>query len=134
MITLTLPWAVLVPDNAKTGVCRGKAILTARYRTAKRAATCLLRAQNGTATPRTTPTKVVVRVWFPDARKRDAGNLRKLVTDALQDAGVVVDDCLIHDERWIRAGIDRANPRADITVQNLDTRATLPLTPMGDPR
>jgi Holliday junction resolvase RusA-like endonuclease len=75
--------------------------------------------QNGTATAITAPVGLTVRVYFPDARKRDAGNLRKLVTDALQGAAVIADDCLIHDERWIRAGIDRQNPRAELTITPL---------------
>jgi Holliday junction resolvase RusA-like endonuclease len=92
MMTFILPWNVLVPDNAKTGVFRGKVILTSRYRTAKAKASTMLRIQARTPREWNQPCSLVARIFFPDARKRDAGNLRKLVTDACQAAGIVTDD------------------------------------------
>lgn len=122
MITLTLPWLALAQDNHRLTTNRktGRTFTTKRYRDAKDTAETLMRAQNGPASTITLPVKVEVRVWFPDARRRDVGNLRKCLTDAMQNAGIVADDCLIHDERWIRAGIDRAQPRAEITITPLD--------------
>lgn len=121
MMTLTLPWAALAQDNHRLTTSRqtGRTFTTARYRTAKSLAEALLMSQIGRAAPFTVPVQLVACVWVPDLRRRDVGNLRKLVTDALQNAGVVADDCLIHDERWIRAGIDRANPRAELTITPL---------------
>ena len=136
MMTFTLPWAALAQDNHRLTTNRktGRTFTTKRYRDAKETAETLLRAQDRFQSDRTDPVKVEVRVYFPDARRRDVGNLRKCLTDAMQNAGIVADDCLIHDERWIRAGIDRTRPRAEITVAPLPTGATLPLTPQGDPR
>jgi Holliday junction resolvase RusA-like endonuclease len=61
------------------------------------------------------PVCVVGRFWFPDRRKRDAGNYRKLLTDALT-AVAYVDDALVHDERWTLVAIDRDNPRCELSV------------------
>jgi crossover junction endodeoxyribonuclease RusA len=121
-LTVTLPWDALMGDNHRLLPSRGRLIANPKYAATKDAAAWLMRAQNGTAEARTTPVAVVGRVWFPDRRKRDAGNYRKLVTDALSDAGVLADDSLIHDERWVLAGIDKADPRMVVTI-----------TPMGEP-
>lgn len=55
------------------------------------------------------------RAYFPDARKRDAGNYRKLITDALSGIAYT-DDSQLARETWERAGIDRDNPRVDLTI------------------
>lgn len=117
-VKITLPWSVCVPDNAKSIVAKGRLILSSRYRTAKRDASLLMRVGNA---PQlwAVPCRFAAVVWFPDARKRDAGNLRKLLTDAAQHAFIIADDSWIHDERWTRGGIDRVNPRVEITIEPL---------------
>lgn len=45
----------------------------------------------------TKPVAVCVVAYMPDKRKRDIMNLEKITSDALTDAGVWLDDCLIHD-------------------------------------
>ena len=121
MMTFTLPWSALAQDNHRLTTNRrtGQTFTTKRYRTAKAEAEALLLQQNSLRAAHLTPVSLVAHVWVPDARRRDIGNLRKLVTDALQNADVVADDCLIHDERWIRAGIDRTNPRMVVTIAPL---------------
>lgn len=61
--------------------------------------------------------KVIVEltVYWPDARRRDAHNLHKLIADALE--GVAADD-----DRWmllrdIDFGYDKAAPRVEVTVR-----------------
>lgn len=116
-VTLTLPWSVLVRDNARYGVLRGRMILTREYRQAKEAAYMLACGQVRDRPAFSAPVALEARIYFPDRqRKRDAGNYRKLVTDALE--GVLYpDDTLIHDERWVNAGVDRKNPRVEIRVE-----------------
>jgi crossover junction endodeoxyribonuclease RusA len=125
-IVVTLPWSALMGDNHRLiPVKRGasmRLIANPEYAATKERAAWLMRAQNGPATALTGPVSVVGRVWFPDRRKRDAGNYRKMVTDAMSDAGVVADDSLVHDERWIRVGLDKDSPRMVVTI-----------TPMGEP-
>ncbi len=118
--TIRLPWGVLVPDNARTGVLGGRALLSRRYRQAKQAAH-LLAAEQWQGPPLEGPVQFVARVWFPDRRRRDAANLRKLVTDALEGVAYA-DDSQISDERWIRAGVDRQDPRCAATVSVIGSR------------
>lgn len=114
---ITLPWAVVLPDNRRTGVLHGRALLTREYRQRKHAAALVAMSQHRGA-PLLGPVQLVARVHFPDRRRRDAGNYRKLVTDALT-AVVYQDDVQIHDERWIRAEIDPVNPRIELTITPL---------------
>lgn len=112
---LTLPWAVLVPDNAKYGVVRGKIILTKAYRTAKESARML--AQLTFKRRRLYgPVSVVATLYEPDRdRSRDLSNYCKLVHDALSDAAYT-DDAQIDDVRWLRGPVDPKNPRCEITI------------------
>lgn len=55
------------------------------------------------------------RCWFPDKRKRDAGNYRKLITDTL--SGIVyTDDSQLVCETWERVGFDKERPRIEISI------------------
>jgi crossover junction endodeoxyribonuclease RusA len=47
------------------------------------------------------PLRVVLYICPPDNRRRDGSNLSKAVWDALQDAGVFLDDSQIKDERYV---------------------------------
>lgn len=62
--------------------------------------------------------KVIVRLWFyfPDKRRRDTHNGLKGLLDALEDAGVYVDDkwALPRVMDW---QVDRANPRIEIEFE-----------------
>jgi len=64
--------------------------------------------------------KITYRFFFPDNRARDDDNLLKAVNDYLVKQRVIIDD------RWqvisggkviIPVGIDRMNPRVEITIE-----------------
>jgi Holliday junction resolvase RusA-like endonuclease len=118
-LTLTLPWAVLAHDNHRF-IPRhgGKGLIAApAYREAKRQTATLL-ALYWCGPTYSRPVELTARAFVPDARKRDVGNYRKLITDALTGIAYT-DDSLVHREVWERAGIDRANPRIELTIRLL---------------
>ena len=124
-VRLTLPWSVLVPVNRRTnpagwGKMRGRQFLTREYRGAQRTAELLVQSQVRGKRPRfTAPVAMTLRFYEPDRRRRDPSNLLKLVEDAL--TGVVYDDdSRIHRQTWERAGVDRDNPRVEITVAPIE--------------
>lgn len=127
--TITLPWAVLEHDNhrlmpikLKGGKVRN--ITAPKYRAAKESATLLFLA-SWKGDMLSGPVEVCGKAFFPDARKRDAGNYRKLLTDALTGIAYF-DDQQVHREVWERGPIDRANPRLELTIRSL---LDDPLTP-----
>jgi crossover junction endodeoxyribonuclease RusA len=64
--------------------------------------------------------KVVIEYtyFWPDKRKRDTGNQKKVINDALQ--GIIVDnDCNIL-ERDIDFMVDRVNPRIELVIRRKD--------------
>lgn len=95
---------------------RGRTLLSAQgraYRTSVAEAALLARpARFGAAELR-----LGIEAYMPDARRRDLDNLIKAAQDALQAAGLFDDDSQIVDLRIRRAGIDRAAPRLDITLE-----------------
>ncbi|MBK7716826.1 MAG: RusA family crossover junction endodeoxyribonuclease [Gemmatimonadetes bacterium] len=116
LATLVLPFDVLVPDNRRvTRTVRGRVLLTTRYREGKRAITLLARTQYR-GRPMVGPLELRARVFFPDHRRRDPGNLRKALTDALA-AVCYADDAQLWREVWERAGVDRGNPRVEVLIR-----------------
>lgn len=116
-LSLVVPWSRVVSDNKRhTGRNRSHGV-----EWVTKFALCVetMEAQCADLPTITVPVMLVGRVWFPDARRRDAGNLRKFVTDALQKAEVVVDDALCLAETWVACGVDRANPRIEIRLTTL---------------
>lgn len=116
--TLRLAWQHVLHDNHRLMpvVQKGRArmITSPDYRLAKKACEIQLVAQ-WKRDPITGPVRLHARAYFPDARKRDAGNYRKLITDAL--TGIAYsDDSQLHSETWDFAGIDRQNPRIEVEV------------------
>ena len=114
-----LPWLALCPDNQRLGKGSGgqRSFLTDKYRDAKTWATLLMRQAHPPHAD--VPCRVVARFWVPNRARRDCANLWKLLSDAMQDAGVVVDDTLFWDIRLIRAGLDKVTPRVEIEVTPL---------------
>lgn len=111
---LVLPWACVVSDNDRFIVVYGENRLSPKYRTAKqqiaqRAALYWRRPMlDGEV-------HLLARFYFPDARKRDAGNYRKALTDAL--TGVIyADDSQLAGEHYLKGAIDRTNPRVEVTL------------------
>ncbi|MFO0254558.1 MAG: RusA family crossover junction endodeoxyribonuclease [Betaproteobacteria bacterium] len=117
-LPLVLPWSILVPDNHRLIWVYGQARLSGDYRKAKESI-----GQRARLWWRQPPTEaevfVWVKLWFPDKRKRDPGNYRKLVTDAL--TGIVyADDQQAIDERQTRIGFDKDHPRAEVHIILMD--------------
>lgn len=123
-VTLVLPWAVLVTDNRRFVGRAGKRRLSSEYRDAKANVATLAMGQIRGPFPALPAgaLRLEARAYFPDRRKRDAANYRKLITDALSTIAYA-DDAQVHDERWIRAGVSALHPRIELTIQPLDAAA-----------
>lgn len=124
-VTLTLPWSVLVSTNQRTnpagwGKMKGRQFLTQRYRNALVTAEIMVLNQVRGRRPKFTgPVSLEMRFWEPDRRRRDPGNLVKLIEDSM--TGVVyADDAQICRSLWERAGVDRLDPRVEIRVSALE--------------
>lgn len=61
--------------------------------------------------------RLVIDAHMPDTRRRDLDNLNKAALDAMQAARVFEDDSQVIDLHIRHAGIDRANPRLEITLE-----------------
>lgn len=114
---LTLPWKVLVPDNARHGLLRGRILLTERYRMALAAAS-LLAAQQWQRPAIKTSVALTITLHEPDKRRRDIGNYVKLLADTLTRVAFV-DDSQIDRLTVIRGHLDRFNPRAELEIGSL---------------
>lgn len=120
--TLVIPWKYvqhdnhrLMPARPRQGQYTARLITAPEYRMAKAAAELLIKHQWKHAERLNGAIALTARCFFPDKRKRDAGNYRKLLTDAM--SGICYsDDGQLEDERWIKAGIDKERPRIEITV------------------
>lgn len=62
------------------------------------------------------PVAINMVFYEPDLRRRDPSNYQKMIEDALSEIAYL-DDYQIHDCHWTRGGIDRVNPRVEITVR-----------------
>lgn len=124
--TITIPWKFLALANHRLmPVVRWidrapKAVLITApdYRQAKESAEYHIKSQWRGMEMLTGPLQLVALCYFPDKRKRDAVNISKMVCDAMNGL-VYVDDSQIEDERWIKAGIDKENPRAELSITPL---------------
>lgn len=118
---LTFPWSVVMHDNHRLIPARNRKglIASAQYRLTKNQARALAALQWGRLRKLTGDVHLVARCYFPDRRKRDAGNYRKLITDAL--SGIVyTDDSQIVGETWNRRGIDKDNPRIEVMLFSVE--------------
>lgn len=66
------------------------------------------------------PLSMHVDVWMPDNRKRDLDNIAKVVSDALEEAGMILDDSSVHDLHLIKKGVDKIAPRCIISIERLN--------------
>lgn len=116
-LRLVLPFEVLSADNRRIGVMKGRVLLSREYRSAKEAVAILAMSCIRGQRPRFEgDVELVATLYEPDKRRRDPGNYRKLVTDALE--GIAYhDDKQIVSETWKRGGVDKANPRLEITLE-----------------
>ena len=68
-----------------------------------------------------TPVQVCVNVWLQDARKPDLVNVLQGVGDMLEHFKLLTNDRLIESWNGSRiCGIDRPNPRTEITITIMD--------------
>lgn len=120
-LRVTLPWDVLTPDNRRfyPGWERGH-VLTARYRQGKEAVYLLVMSQVKSPHPvfPVEAVKLDLEFYVPDKRRRDPTNLLKGLLDALEGA-VYSDDKQIEALSWRKAGMDRENPRVELTISPL---------------
>lgn len=103
---VVLPWACVMHDNHRLVAANNRRGLVASkdYRQRKESARTVAALQWKGFPVWQGDMTLTARCYFPDRRKRDAGNYRKLVTDAL--TGIVyADDAQLVCETWRRAGI-----------------------------
>lgn len=113
--TIVVPYAHLRQDNHRLAPGRGRMILSQRYREGLWAMALVAKAAWGRKEPLDGPVMLEIRYFMPDRRKRDVANTLKGIHDAF--TGIVYcDDEQIRHETWVKVGVDRANPRAEITV------------------
>lgn len=106
-----LPWPP--SNNHYYTVVRGRKILSKAGRDYATSAVVACAGQGRPAKPLSGRLRVEVVVCPPDRRKRDLDNLAKPVLDALTKGGVIEDDSLIDDLRFVRVGIV---PGGSVTV------------------
>ena len=115
-LTIVLPWSLVLHDNHRLIPARGRLVASPEYRRTKRHAELFLKGLWGARDRLVGDMALHARCWFPDRRKRDAGNYRKLITDALSGL-VYADDSQLVRETWERAGFDKERPRVEITLE-----------------
>lgn len=116
VITLSLPWEVLVSDNQKYGIAQGRLILTKRYRDAKEAITVHAMRIPASQRPLDGRLRLEATLHEPDdIRSRDIANFAKLTHDGLNGM-LFHDDAQLDEVCWIRGAMDKANPRVDIVL------------------
>lgn len=112
MIALPFPPSV----NALWRNVRGRTLLSAagrQYRAAGVSAALLARsAAFGEGL-----VSVDIVAWLPDRRRRDADNMFKAPLDVLVAAGVINDDSQIMALSIRKAGVDRENPRLEVSIR-----------------
>jgi Holliday junction resolvase RusA-like endonuclease len=114
---LVFPWSCVLHDNHRFIPARGRLITSPEYRAKKEMAEVVAL----TALPQRLLVNerdliLVADCWFPDKRKRDAGNYRKLITDAMTGIAYA-DDAQLVSETWRRAGYDKVNPRIEVRLE-----------------
>ncbi len=67
--------------------------------------------------PIPTPCRIQIEFWYPDKRRVDNNNKAASILDLLTDNGIIPDDNTdyIPEELYICRGIDKLNPRAEIS-------------------
>lgn len=115
---IVFPWAFVCHDNHRLIPARNRKglVASAAYRTKKKEAATLAALQWG-PTPQLRGDLVLeAQCFFPDRRKRDAGNYRKMITDALTGT-CYADDSALAREVWERVGYDKDNARIEIRLE-----------------
>lgn len=118
MIAFTIPYPPLSGNHQHKAAAGGGRILEARVRSWRKEVWYAAHAA-GARNRFMGAVAVVYRTFAPDRKRRDLGNVEKVVSDALQTAAVIVDDVLIDDLRLIRGPVDPKNPRIEVEVSAL---------------
>jgi Holliday junction resolvase RusA-like endonuclease len=63
--------------------------------------------------------RLIVEAYRADRRPVDGDNLAKTVLDALQESGLLLNDCMV-DELMIRKHVDPSAPRLSFMLEELD--------------
>lgn len=118
-MTITLPWSMVLHDNHRLMpviINRKARLITApEYRSAKEKAEWEIKRQ-WKAKALDGDVVLHAKAYFPNLRKRDAGNYRKMITDAM--SGICYrDDSQLASETWQRVGVSKDNPRIEITLE-----------------
>lgn len=66
------------------------------------------------------PYRLTIELWAPDRRRRDADNGVKCLQDSLLKA-TGHDDAEVIELHVVKRGIDRMQPRADVTLEHVET-------------
>lgn len=111
MIVLPFPPSV----NRMWRNVRGRTLLAKEGR-AYRAAAVAAALQARPVAYGAAPVEVAIAAWLPDNRRRDADNLLKAPLDALVHCGVLDDDSQVVALSIRKVGVDRANPRLEVTI------------------
>ena len=66
-------------------------------------------------------------LFFPDDRVRDGQNFLKVPLDYIVSEGVLKDDNrrILKGESWLDGGIDRENPRIELTIKSINWTAAI---------
>jgi len=118
-LTVTLPIPPSTNNLYTNG--RGRRVLTTEARNYKTLAAYQVKQANDTIGWHYTPKarlRVELKLFFADNRRRDIANCEKLPVDAVAET-LGFDDCVIDKLTIERAGIDKANPRCELTVEEL---------------
>lgn len=121
LLVISIPWQFvqhdnhrLMPARPRQGQYTARLITAPEYRAAKEGAELYIKRQWRCERLRGEIT-LTARCFFPDNKRRDAGNYRKLLTDAM--SGICYDDdSQLVREVWEKAAIDRDSPRIEITI------------------
>ncbi len=89
-------------------------ITTAKARAWKEKAIWELKSQRGTVPTITGPCQATITVYLP-TKAGDADNYVKLVLDAVQDAGIILNDRQVNS-LTVTKEVDKSNPRVEITI------------------
>lgn len=111
-----MPWQR--PRRTQRGVWFTPKETIAHERSVKACAQVALMQLGGPNTwPQDAYYRATVRLWFADARRKDADNCAKAVLDGLNEV-LYADDSQVID-LVVSRRIDRENPRTDVTIEVL---------------
>ena len=119
---ITIPWEHCISKNNKVTVWgKGRPALTAQYRNAK--ASIFKIANETTSGPKyKEPVKIRFDVFEPNRRRRDILNYTQVICDGIEDVAYD-NDARICYVIVKRCGLDKENPRIEVTVTKYARRS-----------